>query len=86
MHNIYVTYGIDGSLWGSYLAALMGAWGSYHAVVPASHAMYRACNLLRACLACLLPLPGGVHFDLVKRVLRDISRSGQGPEEIIQQV
>jgi hypothetical protein len=30
--------------------------------------------------------PGGVHFDLVKRVLRDITRSGQGPEEIIQQV
>lgn len=29
---------------------------------------------------------GGVHFDLVKRVMRDISRSGQGPEEIIQQV
>lgn len=29
---------------------------------------------------------GGVHFDLVKRVLRDINRSGQGPEEIIQQV
>ena len=29
---------------------------------------------------------GGVHFDLVKRVLRDISRSGQAPEEIIQQV
>ena len=29
---------------------------------------------------------GGVHFDLVKRVLRDIKRSGQPPEEIIQQV
>ena len=29
---------------------------------------------------------GGVHFDLVKRVLRDIKRSGQAPEEIIQQV
>lgn len=29
---------------------------------------------------------GGVHFDLVKRVLRDINRSGQGPEEIIQQI
>jgi uridine kinase len=29
---------------------------------------------------------GGVHFDLVKRVLRDLSRSGQGPEEIIQQI
>jgi uridine kinase len=27
-----------------------------------------------------------VHFDLVKRVLRDIDRSGQSPEDIIQQV
>ncbi len=31
-------------------------------------------------------ITGGVHFDLVKRVMRDIQRSGQGPEEIIQQV
>lgn len=31
-------------------------------------------------------MTGGVHFDLVKRVLRDIKRSGQAPEEIIQQV
>ena len=29
---------------------------------------------------------GGVHFDLVKRVLRDITRSGQEPEAIIQQI
>lgn len=31
-------------------------------------------------------ITGGVHFDLVKRVLRDIERSGQAPEDIIQQV
>lgn len=31
-------------------------------------------------------ITGGVHFDLVKRVLRDINRSGQAPEEIIQQI
>ena len=30
-------------------------------------------------------ITGGVHFDLVKRVIRDIQRSGQAPEEIIQQ-
>ncbi|KAK4373279.1 hypothetical protein RND71_008663 [Anisodus tanguticus] len=29
---------------------------------------------------------GGVHFDLVKRVLRDIQRAGQEPSEIIHQV
>ncbi len=33
-----------------------------------------------------MSITGGVHFDLVKRVLRDINRSGQAPEEIIQQV
>lgn len=33
-----------------------------------------------------MSVTGGVHFDLVKRVLRDIKRSGQAPEEIIQQV
>ena len=34
----------------------------------------------------MVSIKGGVHFDLVKRVLRDIQRSGQAPEEIIQQV
>lgn len=29
---------------------------------------------------------GGVHFDLVKRVLRDIQRVNQDPEEIIHQI
>lgn len=33
-----------------------------------------------------MSIQGGVHFDLLKRVLRDISRSGQNPEEIIDQV
>ncbi len=33
-----------------------------------------------------MSIQGGVHFDLVKRVLRDISRSGQAPEEIIEQI
>ena len=33
-----------------------------------------------------MSITGGVHFDLVKRVLRDIQRSGQAPEEIIQQI
>lgn len=29
---------------------------------------------------------GGVHFDLVKRILRDVHRSNQAPREIIQQI
>lgn len=33
-----------------------------------------------------MSVTGGVHFDLVKRVMRDTSRSGQNPEEIIQQI
>ena len=41
---------------------------------------------VRSLLDLRVSITGGVHFDLVKRVLRDISRSGQAPEEIIQQV
>lgn len=33
-----------------------------------------------------ISVTGGVHFDLVKRVLRDIKRADQEPEEIIQQI
>ena len=40
----------------------------------------------RSSLDLRVSITGGVHFDLVKRVLRDINRSGQAPEEIIQQV
>lgn len=31
-------------------------------------------------------ITGGVHFDLVKRVLRDIQQASQEPEEIIDQI
>lgn len=33
-----------------------------------------------------MSVTGGVHFDLVKRVFRDIQRAGQEPEEIIHQI
>lgn len=42
--------------------------------------------LRRPLLDLRVSVRGGVHFDLVKRVLRDINRSGQAPEEIIQQI
>jgi uridine kinase len=29
---------------------------------------------------------GGVHNDLIKRVLRDIHRTGQDPQQAIQQI
>ena len=56
--------------------------------VPASRVViiegiYALSERLRPLLDLRVSIAGGVHFDLVKRVLRDINRSGQGPEEII---
>jgi len=33
-----------------------------------------------------ISISGGVHFDLVKRILRDIQRTGQKPQEVMQQI
>ena len=33
-----------------------------------------------------IAVTGGVHFDLLKRVMRDTNRSGQNPQEIISQI
>lgn len=33
-----------------------------------------------------ISVSGGVHFDLVKRILRDIQRTGQKPHEVMQQI
>eukprot|EP00882_Tetradesmus_deserticola_P011951 GHRQ01012648.1.p1 GENE.GHRQ01012648.1~~GHRQ01012648.1.p1 ORF type:complete len:455 (+),score=199.18 GHRQ01012648.1:129-1493(+) len=59
--------------------------------VPASRVViiegiYALSERLKPLLDLRVSIAGGVHFDLVKRVLRDISRSGQGPEEIIHQI
>ncbi|KAL4451982.1 hypothetical protein ABPG75_007644 [Micractinium tetrahymenae] len=48
--------------------------------------IYALNTRLRPLLDLRVSITGGVHFDLVKRVLRDINRSGQAPEEIIQQI
>eukprot|EP00250_Pteridium_aquilinum_P004084 c14321_g1_i1 orf=446-2437(-) len=48
--------------------------------------IYALSEKLRPLLDLRVSVTGGVHFDLVKRVLRDINRSGQAPEDIIQQV
>ncbi|ESR51036.1 hypothetical protein CICLE_v10030914mg [Citrus x clementina] len=48
--------------------------------------IYALSEKLRPLLDLRLSVTGGVHFDLVKRVLRDIQRVGQEPEEIIQQI
>ena len=47
---------------------------------------YHSWLMRRSLMDLRVSVTGGVHFDLVKRVLRDIKRSGQPPEEIIQQV
>ncbi|KAH7436648.1 hypothetical protein KP509_05G029600 [Ceratopteris richardii] len=48
--------------------------------------IYALSEKLRPLLDLRVSVMGGVHFDLVKRVLRDIERSCQAPEDIIQQV
>ncbi|XP_057843631.2 inorganic pyrophosphatase TTM2 isoform X2 [Cryptomeria japonica] len=48
--------------------------------------IYALSERLRPVLDLRVSVTGGVHFDLVKRVLRDIHRAGQEPEEIIQQI
>lgn len=48
--------------------------------------IYALSEKLRPLLDLRVSVTGGVHFDLVKRVLRDIDRSGQAPEDIIHQI
>ncbi|KAK8537652.1 hypothetical protein V6N13_096537 [Hibiscus sabdariffa] len=48
--------------------------------------IYALSEKLRPYLDLRVSVTGGVHFDLVKRVLRDIQRAGQEPEEIIHQI
>ncbi|XP_051144528.1 inorganic pyrophosphatase TTM2-like [Andrographis paniculata] len=65
---------------------------SYRTVeVPSSRILiiegiYALSEKLRPLLDLRVSVTGGVHFDLVKRVLRDIQRAGQEPEEIIHQI
>ncbi|KAL3678501.1 hypothetical protein R1sor_021457 [Riccia sorocarpa] len=48
--------------------------------------IYALSERLRPLLDLRVSVTGGVHFDLVKRVLRDINRSGQAPQDIIHQI
>lgn len=59
--------------------------------VPSSHiviieGIYALSERLRPLLDLRVSVTGGVHLDLVKRVIRDIQRAGQEPEEIIHQI
>ncbi|EXB44949.1 Uridine-cytidine kinase C [Morus notabilis] len=48
--------------------------------------IYALSEKLRPLLDLRVSVTGGVHFDLVKRVIRDIQRAGQEPQEIIHQI
>lgn len=48
--------------------------------------IYALNEKLRPLIDLRVSVNGGVHFDLVKRVIRDIQRAGQEPEEIIHQI
>ncbi|XP_047341980.1 inorganic pyrophosphatase TTM2-like [Impatiens glandulifera] len=48
--------------------------------------IYALSEKLQPLLDLRVSVTGGVHFDLVKRVLRDIQRAGQEPQEIIHQI
>ena len=54
--------------------------------VVINEGIYALSERLRPFLDLRVSITGGVHFDLVKRVLRDINRSGQAPEDIIHQI
>jgi len=70
---------------------LSGRTGYRDVDVPSSRivvieGIYALSERLRPLLDLRVSVTGGVHFDLVKRVLRDINRSGQAPEDIIHQI
>ena len=65
--------------------------GTRHVPFPASRVVvvegtFALCDALRPQLDLRVAITGGVHRDLIKRVLRDVTRSGQAPEEIITQI
>lgn len=52
-------------------------------VVEGTYALHES---VRPYLDLQISISGGVHFDLIKRVFRDIQRTGQKPQEAIQQI
>ena len=65
--------------------------GYRHVEVPKARVViiegiYALSERLRPLLDLRVSVTGGVHFDLLKRVMRDIHRSGQEPESIIHQI
>jgi uridine kinase len=48
--------------------------------------IYALSGMLRPHVDLRIAITGGVHKDLIKRVLRDVTRTKQSPREIIQQI
>lgn len=48
--------------------------------------IYALSERLRPLLDLQVSVTGGIHLDLIKRVIRDIQRAGQEPQEIIHQI
>lgn len=71
---------------------ILNVYPGYRTVeAPTSHivfieGIYALSEKLRPLLDLRVSVTGGVHLDLVKRVIRDIQRAGQEPEEIIHQI
>lgn len=47
--------------------------------------IYALSSALRGCVDLRVAVGGGIHRDLLKRVLRDVTRSGQAPGDIVAQ-
>lgn len=68
-----------------------GRYGYKPVVPPESkvvvvEGIYALHEEIRPYLDLQVSISGGVHFDLIKRIFRDIQRTGQAPQEAIQQI
>eukprot|EP00026_Physarum_polycephalum_P006959 Phypoly_transcript_07012.p1 GENE.Phypoly_transcript_07012~~Phypoly_transcript_07012.p1 ORF type:complete len:438 (+),score=72.83 Phypoly_transcript_07012:214-1527(+) len=68
---------------GRYAYKTMSPPESKVVVVEGTYALHES---VRPYLDLQISISGGVHFDLIKRVFRDIQRTGQKPQEAIQQI
>jgi len=83
LHYIYVAYKYEPNLHNLVCCRTVEVPSSRIVVIEGIYALNEK---LRPFLDLRISVNGGVHFDLVKRVLRDIQRAGQEPSEIIHQV
>jgi len=68
-----------------------GRYGSLRVGPPDSQVVivegiYALHERVRHLVDLAISVSGGVHFDLIKRIFRDIQRTGQEPREVIQQI